>query len=62
MIPRFDLTGYDFKFIGSDGKTFNGSLGGSATYSCLDDSETFPVAGMGPGEKARGVIVLDVTA
>ncbi|MFJ4171080.1 TM2 domain-containing protein [Paenarthrobacter sp. NPDC089714] len=62
VIPRFDLSGYDFKFIGKDGKTFNGSLSGPATYSCLDDSETFPISGMGPGEKAEGVVIIDVPA
>jgi len=47
-----------FKFIDSNDVTFNGDLGGNA-YSCIDESKLLP-SEMGPAEKAKGQILLDV--
>ncbi len=60
--PKFTLSGFDFKYIAANGTTFNGSLASIATYSCIPDAEQFPSAGMGPGEKVTGKVVLDVPA
>jgi hypothetical protein len=60
--PKFTLSGYDFKYIGANGTTFNGNLATTATYSCIPDSETFPSDGLGPSEKTRAKIILDVPA
>lgn len=61
-IPKFSLSGYDFKYIGENGTTFNGNLASVATYGCLDDSQIFPSAGMGPNEKVAAKVLLDVPA
>lgn len=58
--PKFTMSSHDFKFIAKNGTTFNGSLATGGTYSCLPDAETFPAAGLGPDQKASGIIVLDV--
>jgi hypothetical protein len=55
------LSDYDFKFIGADGITVD-SLGGMATYGCLDDSEAFTSDVLGPGQMYAGSIVLDLPA
>ena len=47
-----------FKFIDTNDVTFNGDLGGTA-YSCIDESKLLP-SEMGPAEKAKGQILLDV--
>lgn len=59
IMKTFSLSGYDFKFVSANGTTFNGDLGGSG-YGCLPDADTFPSAGMGPGEKITAKVVLDV--
>lgn len=60
--PTFRLSGYDFKYIGENGTTFNGSLSSAATYGCIDDSLIFPSAGMGPNEKVTAKLILDLPA
>ena len=60
--PKFTLSGYDFKYIAASGTTFNGNLGTVATYSCIEDADTFPVGGMGPGERIAAKVILDVPA
>jgi predicted small secreted protein len=57
----FSLSAYDFKFVSNNGTTFNGSLSTVASgYGCIDDARTLPSAGIGPGEKVTGIVVLDV--
>lgn len=58
--PTFSISAHDFKFIAKNGTTFNGSLSTVGTYGCLPDAETFPSAGIGPDQKASGIIVIDV--
>ncbi|MEV7605152.1 hypothetical protein AB0N65_06910 [Paenarthrobacter sp. NPDC089322] len=58
--PKYTISSHDFKFIASNGTTFNGSLGGIATYGCIDDALQFPSAGMGPAEKVSGSVILDL--
>jgi hypothetical protein len=60
--PKFDLSAHDFKFIGANGTTFNGSLSTAGAYMCLADAENFPSDGLGPAEKVRAKIVVDVPA
>lgn len=60
--PKFTLSSYDFKFIATNGTTFNGNLGTISTYSCIPDAEVFPSGGMGPAEKVTAKVVLDVPA
>lgn len=57
--PQFGLAGYAWKVIAENGTTFNGSVWSGSSFTCLKDAERFPSA-LGPGEKATGVIVLDV--
>jgi hypothetical protein len=59
IMKTFSLSSYDFKFVSANGTTFNGDLGGS-TYGCLPEAATFPMAGMGPGEKITAKVVIDV--
>lgn len=58
----FDINAAMFKFVGTSGTTFNGSLGTMGAYSCLPDEETIGNngAGIGPGEKVTGKLVLDL--
>jgi hypothetical protein len=58
--PKFDINSAMFQFVGANGTTYNGSLNTAPTYSCLPDSQTFPMGGMGPGEKVSAKVVLDV--
>jgi hypothetical protein len=60
--PKFDINPSMFQFIGANGTTFNGNLGSAASYGCLPDEENFPMAGMGPAEKVKAKVVLDVPA
>ena len=57
---KFTISAYDFKFIAANGTTFNGNLSTIATYGCVADSVTFPSSGLGPSEKASGVIIVDI--
>ncbi|MFE4230341.1 DUF4352 domain-containing protein [Arthrobacter sp. NPDC056886] len=50
----------NWKFIASNGTTFNADLGGNS-YGCLPEAEMIP-ARVGPGEKVTGKIVFDVPA
>lgn len=60
--PKYDISGHDFKYIAANGTTFNGSLGTIGAYSCLPDAENFPSDGLGPAEKVRAKVVLDLPA
>lgn len=60
--PKFNLSGYDFKYISANGTTFNGNLTTIATYGCIPDAETFPSGGMGPAEKVSAKVLLDLPA
>lgn len=60
QIPQFDLSPHNFKFVGANGTTYNGSLTSGASYGCLPDNEILPINGVGPAEKVTGKIVLDV--
>lgn len=54
-----NFNGFSWKFISTDGTTFNGDLASMATFSCLPESELLPDA-IGPGEKMTGLVVLDL--
>ncbi|WP_143019135.1 DUF4352 domain-containing protein [Arthrobacter sp. ov407] len=60
----FDMNATMFKFVGANGTTFNGNLGTQAAYSCLPDEQQIGVngKGVGPGEKVKGKIAIDVPA
>ena len=58
--PKFDLSPHTFKFVATNGTTYNGSLTSGPSYGCLADSEILPINGVGPAEKVTGKIVLDV--
>lgn len=58
--PKFLLSSHDFKFVAKNGTTFNGSLSSAATYGCLPNGQEFPAGGIGPDQKASGIVVLDV--
>lgn len=58
-VPNVYLSSYSFKYVADNGTTFNGELGSTATYSCIDPALALK-GDYGPGEKAHGVIVLDV--
>lgn len=45
--------------VQADGTTANGEPQTLAAYSCFGDTERLPDS-VGPGEKARGIVVLDV--
>ncbi|MFE8884935.1 hypothetical protein ACFYLX_03710 [Pseudarthrobacter enclensis] len=62
IMKNYYLGGGDFKFVADNGTTFNGNLFSAATISCLPAAEQFPSAGLGPGEKAAGKVILDVPA
>jgi hypothetical protein len=55
------LTPYDFKYIGANGTTFNGTLSSVGTMSCIDQSLVLK-SSFGPAEKAHGMVLLDVPA
>ncbi len=59
---EFDLSASMFKFIGTNGTTFNGDLNTQAAYMCLADGESISQngRGIGPGEKVTGKVALDV--
>ncbi|GAA0193325.1 DUF4352 domain-containing protein [Glutamicibacter creatinolyticus] len=50
-----------WKYIDSDGKTFNGDLGTISTYSCWAEKKIISNQ-IGPGEKVEGWVLLDVPA
>lgn len=58
----FPTDSYSWKFVSKNGTTFNGDLGSDASINCLDDKETLPSGGIGPAQKATGLVVLDVPA
>lgn len=50
-----------WKYIASNGTTYNGDLGSASSVMCLPESETIP-AQIGPSEKVTGSVILDVPA
>ncbi|MHA7279783.1 hypothetical protein ACX80H_08520 [Arthrobacter sp. MDT2-2] len=59
LIEYFNMDADAFTAIGPDGTTSNASHFTAATFYCLDDSEVLP-SSIGPGETARGKVVLDL--
>jgi hypothetical protein len=55
------FSGHQWTYYNDEGTRFNGELSTIATYSCLPDSEVIP-SDIGPGEKATGVVLIDVPA
>ncbi|TYD00089.1 hypothetical protein FQ377_01060 [Arthrobacter echini] len=59
LIQQFSMSSYTFQAIGPDGVTSNAGADSVATLFCLDDSVLLPTD-IGPGEKAQGIVLLDV--
>lgn len=59
LIEYFSMDATSFTAIGPDGTTSNASPFTAATLFCLDESEVLP-SSIGPGEKARGKVLLDL--
>ncbi len=59
LIQQFSMSSLTFQAIGPDGVTSNAGTDSVATLFCLDDSVQLP-GNIGPGEKARGLVLLDV--
>lgn len=55
------FSGHQWTYYSDEGTRFNGDLSTIATYSCLPESEVIP-SDIGPGEKATGLILIDVPA
>lgn len=58
--PMVMMQSPNWKFIASNGTTFNADLGGNS-YGCIPEAEMIP-GRVGPGEKVTGKIVFDVPA
>lgn len=58
-MSSFAMDPYYFKAISSNGTTSNASPDTIATDYCYDDAQLLP-ATIGPGEKATGLVVLDL--
>lgn len=58
----FSADASSWSFVSKKGTTFNGELGTDAAFNCLDDKKTLPWRGIGPAQKASGLVVLDVPA
>lgn len=59
LIQQFSMSSLTFQAIGPDGVTSNAGADSAATLFCLDNSVQLP-ANIGPGEKAQGLVLLDV--
>lgn len=59
LIQQFSMSSLTFQAIGPDGITSNAGTDSAATLFCLDDSVLLP-GDIGPGEKANGLVLLDV--
>ncbi|MHA7190513.1 hypothetical protein ACX80N_09515 [Arthrobacter sp. MDT2-16] len=59
LIQQFSMSSLTFQAIGPDGVTSNAGTDSAATLFCLDDSVQLP-GNIGPGEKAQGLVLLDV--
>jgi hypothetical protein len=59
LIQQFNMSSSRFGVISPDGTTSNAGAYSAATLFCLDNSVFLPST-IGPGEKARGIVVLDV--
>lgn len=59
LIQQFSMSSSTFQAIGPDGTTSNAGTDSAATIFCLDNSVLLPST-IGPGEKANGLVLLDV--
>lgn len=59
LIQQFSMSSLTFQAIDPDGVTSNAGTDSWATLFCLDDSVQ-PPGNIGPGEKANGLMLLDV--
>jgi len=59
LIQQFSMSSDTFQAIGPDGVTSNAGTDSFATLFCLDDAVLLP-SDIGPGEKAQGMVLLDV--
>jgi hypothetical protein len=59
LIEQFSMSSLTFQAIGPDGVTSNAGTDSFATLFCLDDAAELP-SNIGPGETARGLVLLDV--
>lgn len=59
LINEFSMSSLTFQAIGPDGVTSNAGTDSAATLLCLDDAVELP-SNTGPGEKAQGLVLLDV--
>jgi hypothetical protein len=59
---EFDMSAGMFKFVGTNGTTFNGDLNTQGAYMCLPDEENITQngRGIGPAEKVTGKLALDL--
>lgn len=58
LVNGASFESFNWKVISAEGKTEN-STTSAATYACLNTGEVLP-SHMGPGEKVKGKVVLDV--
>jgi hypothetical protein len=59
LIQQFSMSSLTFQAIGPDGVTSNAGTDSFGTVFCLDESVELP-GNIGPGEKAQGLVLLDV--
>ncbi|WP_323959182.1 hypothetical protein GC088_11655 [Arthrobacter sp. JZ12] len=59
LISSFDMSSSWFRAISPEGISSNASPDTFASLVCLDDAALLP-SSIGPGENARGVVLLDV--
>lgn len=59
LVPSFDMYASLFRTISPEGISSNSDPGTLATLLCLDDAALLPNS-IGPGENARGIVLLDV--
>jgi hypothetical protein len=59
---EFNMSPGMFKFVGTNGTTFNGNLDTPGAYMCLSDGESITQngRGIGPAEKVTGKLALDL--
>jgi hypothetical protein len=55
----FDINGFEFSFIGSDGVTVD-NIATFPAYTCAPDSDQLPSGELGSGQQYVGTLVLDV--
>lgn len=59
LLPSFDMSPSLFRTISPEGISSNASPDTFAAFLCLDDTALLP-GSIGPGESARGIVLLDV--